>query len=326
MTHLLPGGGVPRVHGARSSVPPRLLLFATPRSVCHLATVAAGAYPPRRPPNAWSPGVPAPPGPCYWLVASGTPFGWRRDCLAAGLVRGSVHQYCLGGCSALFLCAWRSPPAWGFGPVRVYVYSPPPPSRPTFPALRVAGPPVQVSLTIARWYAIPCGLCVPRAWSGCPSGIPCVPFVCVCARALAVSVPFLPPLVCVARAPRVVPVQGAGRAVPCGLYPSAFPASVCCAVWLVFWGGAARPRSSCAWLWVVCPLAGRPVRPGQSGVGGGGGRPPLGRRRGAPRGRGSLYLSPSLCLPWAGTKAGVIGVAQFMEGVASILLRFVFAC
>ena len=37
-----------------------------------------------------------------------------------------------------------------------------------------------------------------------------------------------------------------------------------------------------------------------------------GRGRGAPRGGGSLYLGPSLCLPWAGTKAGVIGVAQFM--------------
>ena len=32
-THLLPGGGVPRVHRARSPVPPQLPLFATPRSV-----------------------------------------------------------------------------------------------------------------------------------------------------------------------------------------------------------------------------------------------------------------------------------------------------
>ena len=53
--------------------------------------------------------------------------------------------------------------------------------------------------------------------------------------------------------------------------------------------------------------------------------PPRVRGFGAPRGGGSLYLGPSLCLPWAGTKAGVIGVAQFMEGVASILLRLVFA-
>ena len=55
-------------------------------------------------------------------------------------------------------------------------------------------------------------------------------------------------------------------------------------------------------------------------------RPPRRRGRGAPGGGGSLYLGPSLCLPWAGTKAGVIGVAQFMEGVASILLGFVLMC
>ena len=83
-THLLPGGGVPRVHRAWSPVPPRLPLFATPRSVRPFAAVAAGAYPPCRPPNAWSPGVPALPGPCYWLVASGTPVGCRGACLALG--------------------------------------------------------------------------------------------------------------------------------------------------------------------------------------------------------------------------------------------------
>ena len=81
-THLLPGGGVPRVHRARSPVLPRRPRFATPRSVHQLAAVAAGTYPLRRPPNAWSPGAPAPPAPCYWLVASGTPLGWRGGCLA----------------------------------------------------------------------------------------------------------------------------------------------------------------------------------------------------------------------------------------------------
>ena len=39
-THLLPGGGVPRVHRARSPVPPRLPRFATPRSVHPFAAVA----------------------------------------------------------------------------------------------------------------------------------------------------------------------------------------------------------------------------------------------------------------------------------------------
>ena len=51
--HLLPGGGVPRVHRARSPVLPRCPRFATPRSVHQFAAVAAGAYPLRRPPNAW---------------------------------------------------------------------------------------------------------------------------------------------------------------------------------------------------------------------------------------------------------------------------------
>ena len=135
------------------------------------------------------------------------------------------------------VCAALSAGLGRWGRCRVLCLSRSPPSRPAFPALRVAGGPVWVSLTLARWYAIPCGLCFPRAWSGCPSGIPRVPFACVCAPALAASAPFLPPPVGVARAPRMVPVQGAGRAVPCGPWPSAFAASVSCTVWLVFGGG-----------------------------------------------------------------------------------------
>ena len=75
----------------------------------------------------------------------------------------------------------------GLGPVPGVVSLLFPPSRPWCPALRVVGPPVRVSLTLARWYAIPRGLCVPRARSGCPSGSPHVPFACVCARAPAAS-------------------------------------------------------------------------------------------------------------------------------------------
>ena len=112
-THLLPVGGVPRVHRARSPVPPRLSLFATPRSVHQFAALAAHAYALRRPPNAWSPGAPALLGLCYWLVASGTPSGWRGGCLALGLGRGAVRHYCLGGCSALAVCARRSRPVRG---------------------------------------------------------------------------------------------------------------------------------------------------------------------------------------------------------------------
>ena len=48
-------------------------------------------------------------------------------------------------------------------------------------------------------------------------------------------------------------------------------------------------------------------------------------RPGGPKGRGSPYSGPCLCLPLAGNKAGVIGVALVMEGVAPILPRYVFA-
>ena len=77
----------------------------------------------------------------------------------------------------------------GLGPVPGVVYLPFPPSRPACPALLVAGRPARVSLTLARWYAIPRGLCVPRARSGCPSGSPRVPFACVCSRAPAAPAP-----------------------------------------------------------------------------------------------------------------------------------------
>ena len=209
----------------------------------------------------------------------------------------------------------------GLGPVPGFVSSPFPPPRPALPALCVAGHPVRVSLTLARRYAVPCGLGVPRARSGCPSGIPCVPFVCVCARSLAVSAPFPPPRVGVGRAPCVVPVQGTDGAIPCGPRPSAFPASVLCTVRLVFfWGGGGPVPFPPCLAWGRVPPCGRACASGAAGRRGGRG----GRR--APRVGGSLYLVPSLCLSWAGTKAGVIGVARVMEGAASIPLRFVFAC
>ena len=114
-----------------------------------------------------------------------------------------------------------------------------PPSRPACLALRVAGRPVRVSRTLARWYAIPRGLCVPRARSGCPSGSPRVPFACVRARAPAASAP-LPPRG-VACASRAVPALGAGRAVPRGPCPSACPSPVPCSVWRCWGGGRSGP-------------------------------------------------------------------------------------
>ena len=71
--------------------------------------------------------------------------------------------------------------------------------------------------------------------------------------------------------------------------------------------------------------------PGPGGCGGGGslaaplggpaGSGSFGGSRGA-GGWGLLCLGPSLCLPCTGTKAGFFRVAQSMEGVVSILLRF----
>ena len=254
MTHLLPGGGVPRVHGARSPVPPRLPHFATPRSMHHLAAVAAGAYPPRRPPNAWSPGVLVPPGPGYWLVASETPVGWRRGCLAAGLVRGAVRHYCLGRCSALVVCARRSRPVrGGWGRCRMLCLPRFPLPAPRF--LRcvwravLSGCPLP-SLAGTPFHAV----CAFRGLR--PVALLVFPACPLCVRALALSQrprPPPPPRVGVARAPRTVPVLNAGRAVPRGLCPSE-TASVPCSVWLVFGGGQPGPLSPlpglglCVWV------------------------------------------------------------------------------
>ena len=160
MTHLLPGGAVPRVHGVRSPVPPRLPHFANPWSVRHLATVVAGAYPLRRPPDAWSPGPQAPPGPCYWLVSSGTPMGWSGGCIGLGLVRGTVRHYCPGGCSALVVCARRSRHFWGAGSgagSRVSLLPPPFPHVPRgvcgglfHPGVPYPCPPVRHSMRSVR--------------------------------------------------------------------------------------------------------------------------------------------------------------------------------
>ena len=165
---------------------------------------------------------------------------------ATTALAGAVPLLCVRGARGRF---------GGFGPVPGVVSLSFPPSRPACSALRVAGRPVRVSLTLARWYAIPRGLCVPRARSGCPSGSPHVSLSCVCARAPAASAP-LPPGG-VACAPRVVPALGAGRAVPRGPCPSACPAPVPCSVWRA-WGGAVWSRFPPTWLGVVGVAVGRP--------------------------------------------------------------------
>ena len=194
-THLLPGGGVPRVHRARSPVPPRLPRFATPRSVHQFAAVAADAYPSRRPPNVWSPGAPALPGPCYWLVTreplalarwlpglgvgawcSAPLLPWRVQCpvsvcvaLPAGL---GGSGWCLVLCLPRFplpaprvpRCVWRSVPSG-------------------CPLCSLAGTPFHAVCAFRELG--PVALPV----------VPACPLFCVCARAPAVSAPPPPPWV-----------------------------------------------------------------------------------------------------------------------------------
>ena len=79
-------------------------------------------------------------------------------------------------------------------------------------------------LSRACWYAIPHGLCLPRLQSGGLFGSPRVLCVCFCALAVASLCSVSHPHGCHSwPAPRVVPVQGTGRAVPTTLCPSAFP-------------------------------------------------------------------------------------------------------
>ena len=99
---------------------------------------------------------------------------------ATTALAGAVHCLCVRSAPGRF---------GGFGPVPGVVSLSFPPPRPACSTLRVAGCPVRVFLTLARWYAIPRGLCVPRARSGCSSGSPRVSLSCVCARAPAASAP-----------------------------------------------------------------------------------------------------------------------------------------
>ena len=151
-----------------------------------------------------------------------------------------MRHYCLGRCSALVVCVRRSRPVrGGWGRCRVLCL-------PCFPL------PAPRFLRCV-WRAVPSG-CPLSSLAGTPFHAVCafrglVPVallvvpachLCVCALALSRRPrPPPPPRVGVARAPRAVPVLGAGRAVPLGPFPSVCPASVPCSVWLA-WGGAAQ--------------------------------------------------------------------------------------
>ena len=125
-------------------------------------------------------------------------------------------------------------------------------------AVRFAGYPARVPLPYACRYAIPCGLCVPRARSGCSLGPRRVFVVCVCALVLPQRTRLPPPRVGVARALRAVLLQGAGRDVPGGLCPSAFSSPVPCSAYLAF-RGMTTSLPPLAWHRVARPPAGRPV-------------------------------------------------------------------
>ena len=123
-------------------------------------------------------------------------------------------------------------------------------------------PPALASLAVHAGtpcrYAMPCGLCVPQARSGYPSGPRRVSVACVCDRARAAFAPPPPLRVGVARALRAVPVQGAGRAVLGGSCPSAFPAPVPCPAYLAL-GSVARSLRALTLLGVARPPAGMPA-------------------------------------------------------------------
>ena len=167
-----------------------------------------------------------------------------------------MRHYCLGGCSVPSVCARRSRPVRG-GSGRYLVLC-----LPFFPL-----PAPRVPRCV--WRAVPSGCPLPSL-AGTPFHavcairalgpvallvVPACPFR-VCALALS-RCPLPPPLGGVARASRVVPALGAGRAVPRGPCPSACPAPVPCSVWRA-WGGGARSWFPPTWLGVVGAAAGRP--------------------------------------------------------------------
>ena len=123
--------------------------------------------------------------------------------------------------------------------------------------VRVAVCPTRVCLPFACRYAIPFGLCSPRARSGCPSGLRRVSVGCGCARASAAFAPPHPVQIGVAPALRAVLVQGASWAISGSLSPSAFPALVPCSASLAR-GGVALSFRPLAFPGVARPPAGRP--------------------------------------------------------------------
>ena len=175
------GLGAPSLPGFPVSPLPGQCINSQPwlRALTHRVAPLMRGHAGRRRRRARATGL-SPVGPPWAGSEAALPRGWGVAQCATTAFAGAVARPCVRGARGRF---------GGLGPVPGVVSLPFPPSRPACPALRVAGRPVWVSLTLARWYGIRHGLCVPRARSGCPSGSPCVPFACVCTRAPAASAP-----------------------------------------------------------------------------------------------------------------------------------------
>ena len=148
---------------------------------------------------------------------------------ATTALAGAVSRLCVRGARGRFGGAragtWCCVPPSSPFPPRVFRAACGGPSRPGVPYPRSLVRHSMRSVRSAR------SVRLPFWWS------PRVLFVCVRSRSRGVR----SPLGGVARASRVVPALGAGRAVPCGPCPSACPAPVPCSVWRAWGGGGPVP-------------------------------------------------------------------------------------
>ena len=218
-------------------------------------------------------------------------MGWRGGCLAAGLVRGSVRHYCLGGCSALFVCARRSWQVWGVGAGTGFCVFPAPPLPPMVPRAARGG-------SSCPGVSYPRPLVRHSMRSVRSAGLVWLPFwyslraLCVCVRSRSRGVPALPPSPgrCGARTSHD---SGAGSfyavcAPLCFLPRSRAPSGL-------LWGGGGLVPSPPCLAWGCVPPGGRACASGAVWRGGGGGglcaAPPPGGAAGGPRGAGGRSTS-----------------------------------
>ena len=202
-------------------------------------------------------------------------MGWCGDCLALGLVRGAVRHYCLGGCSALVVCARRSRPArgaWAGAMCRDFPVSPFPPRA----SCALCGGPSRPGVPYPR------SLVRHSMRSVHSAGSVRLPFwfslriLCVCVRWRSHGVRALPPLPCLMwRAhlalSRCWALVGRFHAVRAPLRVLRRSRAL---FGLLGGGGGGPTRFPPTWLGAVCSLLGGSARQGRSsarGVGWGGG-------------------------------------------------------